>query len=175
MVLAGAGLVEVKTFPFTGPAGLDRLGLSDDDPRRRQVLLENPLSAEEPGMTTTLLPGLLKALTLNVGRGHSNVQIVEIGRVFHPQTDGTEAPIYPVDQRPSPEQLDAFEAALPAQPQHVAFLLSGDRQRSGWGGAGRGASWADAISIVQRVAGRPARRHHHPSGRAGAVASRSVR
>ncbi|MGA9715041.1 MAG: phenylalanine--tRNA ligase subunit beta [Aeromicrobium sp.] len=152
MVLAGTGLVEVKTFPFTGPAALDRLGLSADDPRRRQVLLENPLSAEEPGMTTTLLPGLLKALTLNIGRGHSNVQIVEIGRVFHPQVDGPGAPIYPVDQRPTPAQLNAFDAALPAQPQHVAFLLDGERQRSGWGGAGRRASWADAISIVQRVA-----------------------
>ncbi len=152
LVLAGAGLVEVKTFPFTGPAGLDRLGLSADDPRRRQVLLENPLSAEEPGMTTTLLPGLLKALVLNNGRGHSDVQIVEIGRVFHPQAEESDAPIYPVDHRPSPEQLAAFDAALPDQPHHVAFLLDGDRQRSSWGGVGRRASWADAISIVQRVA-----------------------
>ncbi|MCW2829859.1 MAG: phenylalanine--tRNA ligase subunit beta, partial [Aeromicrobium sp.] len=39
-VLAGEGLVEVKTFPFAGEADWDRLGLSADDARRRQVLLE---------------------------------------------------------------------------------------------------------------------------------------
>ena len=152
MVLAGAGLVEVKTFPFTGPAALDRLGLAADDDRRRQVLLENPLSAESPGMTTTLLPGLLDALALNVGRGHADVQLVEIGRVFHPQADGAVAPIYPVDDRPSPGQVAAFAAALPDQPQHVALLLHGDRERSSWDRAGRPSSWADAIAIVRRVA-----------------------
>ncbi len=60
MVLAGEGLIEVKTFPFAGPADWDRLGLAADDVRRTQVLLANPLSAEEPGMTTTLLTGLLQ-------------------------------------------------------------------------------------------------------------------
>jgi phenylalanyl-tRNA synthetase beta chain len=157
MVLAGAGLVEVKTFPFTGPVALDRLGLTADDPRRAQVLLENPLSVEEPGMTTTLLAGLLKALVLNVGRGHADVQIMEIGRVFHPKPAGPDsmtpqAPIYPVDHRPTPEQLDAFGAVLPDQPQHLAFLLSGERQRTSWGAPGRPATWADAIAIVRRVA-----------------------
>ncbi len=152
LVLAGAGLVEVKTFPFSGPAAFDRLGLAADDPRRRQVLLENPLSAEEPGMTTTLLPGLLKALALNVGRGHGDVQVVEIGRVFRPQADGEVAPVFGVDQPPGPGQLAEIAAALPDQPQHVAFLLDGDRQRGGWGTAGRRATWADAISIAQRVA-----------------------
>ncbi len=152
LVLAGAGLVEVKTFPFSGPAAFDRLGLPADDVRRRQVMLENPLSAEEPGMTTTLLPGLMKALVLNVGRGHGDVQIVEIGRVFRPQADGAVAPIYPVEQRPSPGQIAAFAAALPEQPQHVAFVLDGDRQRSSWDTQGRRASWADALSIVRRVA-----------------------
>lgn len=152
LVLAGAGLTEVKTFPFTGPSAFDRLGLPANDVRRRQVMLENPLSAEEPGMTTTLLPGLMKALTLNVGRGHSDVQIVEIGRVFRPQAGGAAAPIHPVDQRPSPEQIADFASVLPDQPQHVAFVLDGDRQRSSWGTAGRRASWADAISIVRRVA-----------------------
>ena len=87
MVLAGAGLVEVKTFPFAGPSDFDRLGLSGDDDRRHQVLLENPLSAEQPGMTTTLLAGLLSTAELNLGRGHADVQIVETGRVFLPQPD----------------------------------------------------------------------------------------
>ena len=113
MVLAGAGLVEVKTFPFAGPSDFDRLGLPADDPRRRQVLLANPLSAEQPGMTTTLLAGLLSTAELNLGRGHTDVQIVETGRVFVPQPDAPAAPIYGVDRRPTDAELDAFAAALP--------------------------------------------------------------
>lgn len=152
MMLAGDGLVEVKTFPFAGPADWQRLGLPDDDPRRRQVILENPLSAEEPGLTTTLLTGLLKALVLNVGRGHDDVRLVETGRVFEPRAGNAEAPIYGVDRRPTADELAALDAALPAQPHHVALVMTGAAERSGWGTSGRQASWADAIAIVQHVA-----------------------
>ncbi len=151
-VLAGDGLVEVKTFPFAGQADFDRLGLPADDVRRRQVLLENPLSAEEPGMTTTLLTGLLKSLALNIGRGHADVHITETGRVFLPKPDAAEAPIYGVDRRPTDDEIAAFEAALPDQPHHVGLVMSGERVRTGWAGSGRQATWGDAIAIVQHLA-----------------------
>ena len=152
MVLAGAGLVEVKTFPFAGPSDFDRLGLAADDDRRRQVLLENPLSSEQPGMTTTLLAGLLSTAELNLGRGHTDIQIVETGRVFLPQPDARPAPIYGVDRRPTDAELDAFAAALPAQPQHVAYVMAGERERSGWSGPGRSPAWGDAVAVAHRVA-----------------------
>jgi len=152
LVLAGAGLVEVKTFPFAGPADFDRLGLAADDERRTQVLLENPLSAEEPGMTTTLLTGLMRALVLNIGRGHSDVQITETGRVFRPRAGAGEAAILPVDHAPTAEQFAAFDAVLPDQPIHIGFVLSGDREKAGWGTQTRRADWADAIAIVRRLA-----------------------
>ena len=152
MVLAGEGLVEIKTFPFAGPADWDRLGLADDDVRRRQVLLANPLSAEEPGMTTTLLPGLFKALSLNIGRGHTDVSIVETGRVFLPRGGETAAPIYGVDDRPSDDELNALYDALPEQPHHIGLLMSGARERGGWSGPGRAAMWGDAKAVVQHVA-----------------------
>lgn len=152
MVLAGAGLVEVKTFPFAGPADFDLLGLPGEDARRRQVLLENPLSAEQPGLTTTLLTGLLATAALNVGRGHNDIQIVETGRVFLPRPDAPPAPIYGVDRRPTDAELEAFTAALPDQPQHVAYVLIGERERHGWAGRGRMVAWGDAVAIAHRVA-----------------------
>lgn len=151
-ILAGDGLVEVKTFPFAGVVDFDRLGLPADDSRRRQVLLENPLSAEEPGMTTTLLTGLLKSLVLNIGRGHSDVHIAETGRVFLPKSGEAEAPIYGVDRRPTDDEIAAFAAALPDQPHHVGLVMSGERVRTGWAGPGRPVSWADAVAIVQHLA-----------------------
>jgi len=151
-VLAGDGLVEVKTFPFAGVHDWDRLDLPADDVRRRQVMLENPLSAEEPGMTTTLLPGLLKTLALNVGRGHADVQIWETGRVYLPKEGAAAAPIYGVDRRPTAEEFAALDSALPDQPHHVGLVLTGERRRSGWGGKGVLATWADAIAIVRHLA-----------------------
>jgi phenylalanyl-tRNA synthetase beta chain len=151
-VLAGEGLVEVKTFPFAGPTDWDRMGLAPDDVRRRQVLLENPLSAEDPGMTTTLLSGLLRSLVLNIGRGHADVHITETGRVFLPRAEAAEAPVYGVDHRPTDDQLAAFAHALPEQPHHVGLVMSGERVRSGWAGPGRQVTWADAIAIVRHVA-----------------------
>jgi phenylalanyl-tRNA synthetase beta chain len=151
-VLAGEGLVEVKTFPFAGPVDWDRMGLDADDVRRRQVLLENPLSTEQPGMTTTLLSGLLRSLVLNIGRGHSDVHIVETGRVFLPRAEAADAPVYGVDRRPSEQELAALDAALPDQPVHVGLVMSGQRVRSGWAGPGRAVSWADAVAIVRNLA-----------------------
>ena len=152
-VLAGEGLVEVKTFPFAGPADFDRLGWEADDERRRQILLENPLSAEEPGMTPTLLVGLLKAAALNLGRGHSDVALVETARVFIPAGETPDAPIYGVDARPSDAEIGALDAALPDQPWHVGFVLVGQRDVGGWYGAGRAATWSDAVDIVRVLAG----------------------
>lgn len=151
-VLAGEGLVEVKTFPFAGPADFDRLALDADDPRRRQVLLENPLSAQEPGMTTTLLVGLLKAAALNLGRGHTDVAITETGRVFLPNPGDVAAPIYGVDRRPTAAEFAALNAALPAQPWHLGVVLVGRREQPGWYGKGRPVAWSDAVDVVRAVA-----------------------
>jgi phenylalanyl-tRNA synthetase beta chain len=116
------------------------------------VRLANPLSGEEPGLTPTLLIGLLKAASVNVGRGHDSVQISEIGRVFHPRAGHPTAPIYGVDRRPTPDELAALDAALPEQPRHVGFVLAGERHRSGWSGAGRAVDWSDAMAVARRVA-----------------------
>ncbi|MBC9225199.1 phenylalanine--tRNA ligase subunit beta [Aeromicrobium sp. 636] len=151
-VLAGAGLVEVTTLPFVGDADLDRLALPQGDPRRDLVRLANPLSAEEPGLTPTLLIGLLRAASLNIGRGHDSVQISEIGRVFHPRSGDAVAPIYGVDRRPTAEELAALDAALPEQPRHVGFVLVGERERSGWSGPGRPVAWTDALEIARLLA-----------------------
>jgi phenylalanyl-tRNA synthetase beta chain len=148
--LAGAGCVEVISFPFVGAASFDQLGLPEEDPLRHTVRLANPLSTEEPSYTTTLLPGLLRAAARNVGRGTPGVALFETGTVAFPSDRGP-APIYGVDWRPTQAELEKLFEAVPEQPLHLAVVLAGERERAGWWGAGRTAGWSDAIGLVRRL------------------------
>ncbi|MBB6629427.1 phenylalanine--tRNA ligase subunit beta [Nocardioides sp. KIGAM211] len=148
--LAGAGCVEVLSFPFVGDAAFDALGLPDDDVLRHTVRLANPMSSEEPGYTTTLLPGLLKAAARNLSRGAPGVALFETGTVAFPADRGP-APIYGVDWRPSDDELAKLLDAVPEQPLHLAVVLAGERERSGWWGEGRAAAWSDAVGVVRRL------------------------
>src|SRR5690606_5383318 len=106
----------------------------------------------EPFMRTTLLPGLFKTLVRNVGRGFADVALFECGSVFLPRPGAPEtAPVLAVDRRPTAEELDRIESALPAQPLRVGAVLAGEIERSGWWGKGRQASWADAIEAARTV------------------------
>jgi phenylalanyl-tRNA synthetase beta chain len=150
--LAGAGLVEVRSWPFVGEADLDRLGLVADDPRRATMRVANPLSAEAPLLTTTLLPGLLETTARNQGRGTAAVGIYETAPVFLPTAERLKAPVLGVDRRPDDGDLATLMAAVPSQPLTLAVVLAGERQSSGWWGPGRPASWADAVEVVREVA-----------------------
>lgn len=149
--LAGAGCVEVVSFPFVGSATFDRLGLPADDPLRATVRLANPLSSEEPSYTTTLLPGLLEAAGRNVSRGAPGVALFETGTVAFPSDNGP-APIHGVHTRPSEAEMGKLLEALPVQPLHLAVAFAGERTRSGWWGAGVEAGWSDALAVVRRLA-----------------------
>jgi phenylalanyl-tRNA synthetase beta chain len=83
--LAAAGLLEVMTLPFTGPAALDRLGLAPEDPRRRLVRVSNPLTEEEAALRPTLLPSLLGVVHANRSHQLERVRVFEVGRTFHPR------------------------------------------------------------------------------------------
>jgi phenylalanyl-tRNA synthetase beta chain len=149
--LAGTGYVEVVSFPFVGPAAFDALGLPPDDPRRAAMRIANALSSEQPAMTTTLLPGLLSAAARNVGRGQGDLALFETATVTLSR-GSVAAPILPVDRRPTEGEWDDLQKALPDQPLHLGVLLCGDRERAGWWGPGRAASWSDAIQAVRDVA-----------------------
>jgi len=150
--LAEAGYVEVLSQPFASAADFDRLQLPAGDARRTAVRLANPLTEDEPLLRTTLLPGLLRVLARNVGRGFADVALYEIGAVFRPRpgSPGTD-PILPVDRGPTAVELASLEAGLPAQPVRLGVVLAGDREPAGWWGGGRPAGWQDAIEAVREV------------------------
>ena len=152
--LAEDGYVEVLSSPFAARADADLLGLPPEDMRRPAVVIANPLSEDEPLLRTTLLPGLLRVLARNIGRGFADTALYEIGLVFRPRPGAApQAPILAVDRGPTVAELATLEAALPDQPQHLAAVLAGARELDGWWGKGRPATWADAIEAA-RAAGR---------------------
>jgi phenylalanyl-tRNA synthetase beta chain len=150
--LAEAGFVEVLSSPFGPRSDADLLGLPPEDMRRPAVAVANPLSEDEPLLRTTVLPGLFRVLTRNVGRGFADTALFEIGQVFRPRPGApAAAPILPVDRGPTVTELASLDAALPDQPLRIAAVLTGAHEPDGWWGKGRAASWADAIEAARAV------------------------
>jgi phenylalanyl-tRNA synthetase beta chain len=150
--MAEAGYVEVLSWPFASRSDADRLGLPPEDMRRPAVVVANPLSEDEPLLRTTLLPGLLRVLARNIGRGFADTALFEAGLVFRPRPGAAPAaPILAVDRGPTVAELATLEAALPDQPLRIAAVLAGARELDGWWGPGRPSSWADAIEAARAV------------------------
>jgi phenylalanyl-tRNA synthetase beta chain len=157
LALAGAGFVEILSYPFVGEADFASLSIDESDIRRRAVRLANPLSEEQPFLRTTLLPGLFAAARRSISRGTEDLALFEMGSVFildeGQVASGTVDPPRPeILHRPTDSQLEQLQSLLPLQPRHLAVLLTGERLRSGWWGPGIAASWRDAISAVRLVA-----------------------
>ncbi len=149
--LAQSGYVEVLPTPFL-PAGVfDLWGLPADDPRRSTTHVLNPLEADRPHLATTLLPALLEALSRNVSRGLIDVALYSLAQVVQPTEETRAVELIPVHRRPTDAEVAVLDASLPRQPQHVAAVLAGLRERRGPWGPGRRVDAADAIEAVRIV------------------------
>jgi phenylalanyl-tRNA synthetase beta chain len=112
--LVGRGMHEIVSWTLTDAGLPDRLRLDADDPRRRFVAPENPMSEDQAVLRTTLAGSLLDAARHNAARGMPDLALFECGTVFldsgeqlanehralgailtgrlHPQTWGTPEP-----------------------------------------------------------------------------------
>lgn len=85
VALIGSGLDEMQTQSIIDPADLDRLGLPEDDERRRMMVLSNPLAGDLSAMRTQLLTPLLRVAARNHSRRVPALAGFEIGRVYRPE------------------------------------------------------------------------------------------
>lgn len=150
-VLAARGLFEVWSAPFVGDAQHAALGLDVEGERQRTVRIANPLSDEQPLLRTRLLTTLLDDVRRNLSRGVSDVALFETGLVVALEGEQRPAPTVDVGTYPGDDVLAAIHAAVPAQPRHVAFALTGHRDRAGWWGPGRPADVGDVLELVTAV------------------------
>jgi phenylalanyl-tRNA synthetase beta chain len=88
--LVGRGMYEIVGWSFTEPGLADRLRLAPDDPRRRFVVLENPMSEDHSVLRTTLAGSLLDAARHNAARGRPDLALFEAGAVY--RDDGEKLP-----------------------------------------------------------------------------------
>ena len=80
--LAGLGLLEIVGWSFASPDLDDRLRLHAGDARRAHVVIQNPMSADQSVLRTTLLGSLLDAAAHNAAHGQGVPGIFESGAVY---------------------------------------------------------------------------------------------
>lgn len=74
-------------FEAWGPTLLSSLDHSHVGIFEEVIYVKNPLSVDESVLRSSLLPGILKALRLNVSRRNKELRFFEIGRVFSPSDE----------------------------------------------------------------------------------------
>jgi phenylalanyl-tRNA synthetase beta chain len=106
--LTAQGLHEIVGWSFESPGRAERLRIAE----RPAVELQNPMSAEQARLRTTLLGSLLDVTRLNRSRGAQAIRLFEAGAVYL-------AP-------------DAAAGHPPAEPYHVAAVLLGPVRPATW-------------------------------------------
>jgi len=108
-ILVGCGLQEALTYTFIPPDSNERLRA---DRAVEMLRIANPISEELACMRTSLLPGLLMAVSTNSVRQQSRVALFEIGAVYLPTERGI------LDQ--------------PTEARRVGIVLYGQRNERSW-------------------------------------------
>lgn len=88
--MVSMGAYEMYNYNFIGPTDLDQLRLPAGDEKRRTVRILNPFGEDQSLMRTTLLPGMLDTLSLNVKRRTGHGRFFEVGNVHF--EDGKDLP-----------------------------------------------------------------------------------
>ncbi len=128
-LLVAHGLSEVINYSFISPASYEKILLSEDDYRRNNVNILNPLTEEQSVMRTTLLPGLLETAAKNTSFRSMNLQIFEMRRVYLPIKDGE----------------------MPDEPLYVSAFLTGKRYQESWNQPPEDVDFFDVKGIVENI------------------------
>lgn len=81
-VMVQNGFSEVKNWNFSDPEDLDKLKIAEDDNRRNNAILKNPLGSRFSIMQSMLLPNLLANSLYNINHGLKNLKLFEMAKVF---------------------------------------------------------------------------------------------
>ena len=125
--LVGLGLTEMMGMTFSAPSQVERAGL--DGAYLDMVTLENPLSEQHATMRSSLIPGLLAAVSTNLRHGSPNIKAFELGPVY----------------RPNPA------AELPDQHTRIGVIYTGHEGRKHWSKPEQPLDLYDLKGLVEAV------------------------
>ncbi|NDE71362.1 MAG: phenylalanine--tRNA ligase subunit beta [Actinobacteria bacterium] len=143
------GQIEVHNYPFVSAQQMELFGFTGD--RAKTFEIANPMSEEFPYLRTHLTPGLVSAAARNLARGERSVALFESGLVFRNTEKLMPARDISVEKKPSAAQVKRIYESVPRQALHIAGVIAGEIENSGWWGKGRRAEWSDAIDIVREL------------------------
>ena len=149
--LAETGLVESLSYPFVGEEDIKAFRQDVDEISKLSVRIANPLAGDRPWLRRSVLMTLAGTVRRNLRRGLENISMYELGHVYFNDPDAPAIPALPGSVRPSNAELAALDAGLPDQPLHVAALLTGHAEETGWLGTHRDVDWSDAVEALERV------------------------
>jgi len=109
-ILTGFGLTEAINYSFMDRRAGDQIQLPEDDPRRKQVDILNPLTEDHAVMRTSLVPGMLGAMRRNVVKQVKTLKLFEVGKVF----------------------ISQGSAQLPQETEMLLCLWTGSRYNESW-------------------------------------------
>ncbi|SHI70846.1 phenylalanyl-tRNA synthetase beta subunit [Malonomonas rubra DSM 5091] len=87
--IVSCGFSEAMNYSFYGTDAIQKLGVAEDDPRRQQVKILNPLSEDQAVMRTSLVPSLLETVSRNLAYRSTDLRLFELRPVFLPQEGQT--------------------------------------------------------------------------------------
>lgn len=148
-MLAATGFVEVQNFPFVNQREMDLFAFSGD--RARAFRIANPISEEYPLLRTHLSPGLLKAASRNLARGEKSVSLFETGLIYRDIRNLPVRKKVSTANRPTKAEISEIYGSVPFQSLHLAGVIAGEIEQSGWWGSGRTATWEDAVEITESL------------------------
>ena len=76
------GFSETLTYSFMGQSDYDLAGMPKDHPLRDSFTILNPLGEDTGIMRTTLLPSLLKCMSLNAAHRNKDVKLFDLSKVY---------------------------------------------------------------------------------------------
>ncbi len=150
--LSLAGYTELISYSFVDAAS-ERDFAANDDP----IAVLNPIASHLSVMRSTLLGGMVNALSYNVSRKAARVRVFEIGRVY---------------RRDRNLQGGPLQVAGVDQPNRVAGLAYGENDDEQWGMTSRDVDFFDVKGEIERLL--PGARfvaHQHPALHPGRSAS----
>jgi phenylalanyl-tRNA synthetase beta chain len=123
------GYSEVINYSFFNADCLDKLKIPENDPRRQNVNILNPLTEEQGVMRTSLIPSLLETSSRNLSYRSEDLALFELRPVFQP-VEGSE---------------------LPRESLRLTAFLCGRREPQGWSQSPDNSDFFDMKGTVERL------------------------